>query len=183
MQTTLTQHKFRKEAPVFDVSRMEFLYHNGESELRILDLDRLDSLYNIIVPFEGTQIRALAKASDRIAVGVGVLAQGSRRIEIETVFDTEDKWAYMDIIRVPRVVYDEAGATSLNYCAKKDILFVVLSDQIGVIVVSENLHNGHQVSRVEYKYNIPTDFIDSIRVFGTFRFKVVNDSIRFDATD
>jgi hypothetical protein len=42
----------------------------------------------------------------------------------------------MDVVQVPRVDYDEAGTPFLVYSAAKKILFVVFSDQIGVVVVN-----------------------------------------------
>lgn len=89
----------------------------------------------------------------------------------------------MDLIKVPKVVYHEAGATSLIYNAKNDILFVVLSDQTGVVVVCENLPTGQQMSRLEYKYNSPTDFINGIQIYGTYPFKVMRHSLEFGPTD
>ena len=173
--------------PAFDMTGTGFVYHNGESELQVLSLsaDPPRPTHRFALPFRDEQVRALGMGWFRIAVAIGVLAPLSRRIEIRSgkIEVGTGKVLPMDLIQVPRVVYDEAGAIFLVYGAKRDILFVVLSDQTGVIVVSANVHTGQQLSRVEYNYNSATDFIDGIRVYGTYGFKVINNIIRFDATE
>jgi hypothetical protein len=122
----------------------------------------------------------MAIGSNRGAIGIGALNPGSRRIELELDPQTAiiNFPIPMDLIKVPKVVYHEAGATSLIYNAKNDILFVVLSDQTGVVVVCENLPTGQQMSRLEYKYNSPTDFINGIQIYGTYPFKVMRHSLQ-----
>ena len=108
-----------------------FVNHDGESELQVLSLSHQPRpTHRFTIPFRAEQVRAVAMGWFRIAVAIGVLAPGSRRIEIrsEKIEVRSGRVLPLDAIQVPRVDYDEAGATFLVYGAKRDVLFVVLSD-------------------------------------------------------
>jgi len=175
-------------APSFGPDGRYFCFHDGLESLNTVDTQSPEFMETVLLalPSEGSsglgefewnlrnhRLSSFALSFDATRIALAALDPTSDELSLRTITNQSGGVVrYVDQMSLPIATTgkpNEHTASTMRYTATTAALFVVWENDDGVIVHSFNIQTRQHLSQYSYRWSVPRDWEDPIRIYGTTR--------------